>query len=98
VEYCSLNWKRRSFASIIARGYLMLRRDLGLDEIECGLSWEPELFWVLYIYFLFYDKYKLREISMLTSSNFQLFLSNYVTFDGCPRTFELFPVICCLED
>jgi hypothetical protein len=52
-----------------------------------------------YIYiFLFYEKYKLREISMLTSSNFQLFLSNYVTFDGCPRTFELFPVICCLED
>jgi hypothetical protein len=57
--------------------------------------------WVfIYMFFftLFYDKYRLREISMLTSSNFQLFLSNYVTFDGCPRTFELFPVICCLED
>jgi hypothetical protein len=54
VEYCSLNWKRRSFASIIAQGYLMLRRDLGLDEIECGLSWEPELcLGFIYIYFYF---------------------------------------------
>jgi hypothetical protein len=56
-------------------------------------------FWGFYIYdFLFYDKCKLREISMLTSFSFQLFLSNYVTFDGCPRTFELFPVVGCLED
>jgi hypothetical protein len=52
----------------------------------------------LYIYFLLCAENKLRKIPKLTSPSFQVFLSNYVTFNGRPRTFELFPVIGSLED
>jgi hypothetical protein len=57
-------------------------------------------FWVLiYIFFiLLYFESKLGKVPALTLPSFQLFLDNYVTFDGRPRTFELFPVIGRSED
>jgi hypothetical protein len=58
-------------------------------------------FWVLiYIYFLFYFNVEseLGKVPTLMSPSFQLFLNNYVAFDGRPRTFELFPVIGRSED